>query len=56
MKMRIRLARKIIEHRNRYSVGKWIKAALRLGYKPFVWKVAIETHGIEPDNIVLRVS
>ena len=39
--MRIRLARKIMKNRHRYSPGNVITAAKRLGYKYRSWSTSI---------------
>ncbi len=42
--MKKRLARKIKKYRNRYSSGKYRRALIKLGWKPFTWKVEARVH------------
>ena len=39
--MRRRLAKKIVDHRERYSRGKYRKALLRLGWKAMCWSFGV---------------
>lgn len=40
--MRKRLAKKIHDHPKRYSCGKYHRAIIRLGWRPFQWRVEVE--------------